>query len=86
MTLLTAPAAPRPIEAPVTEGTSMLLHEALARSRQREAEEAARRYRLVRQARLAARRHRPGLLRAVLTPFRRCARLRAAAVRRAYRA
>ncbi|WP_141566223.1 hypothetical protein [Pseudonocardia sp. N23] len=31
-----------------TEGTTMLIHEALARSRRQEAEEQARRYRLVR--------------------------------------
>ena len=33
---------------PSTEGTAMLLHEALARSRMREAEQAAREYALVR--------------------------------------
>lgn len=60
------------------EGMPMLLHEALARSRQREAEEAARRYRLVRAA--VAARPRRSVLGAL---FRRTARTRAAAARRA---
>ena len=61
------------------EAMSMLLHEALARSRQREAEEAARRYRLVRSA--TAQRGRSFELLGAL--FRRSARARAAAARRA---
>lgn len=85
--LMTAPPAPSaaPDTRPVVgdrEGKSMLLREALARSRQREAEEAARRYRLVRSVRAANRGLRPRQsLLAVL--FRRTARTRAAAARRA---
>jgi len=45
---LTAPAQPRSMVLH-REGTEMLLHEALARSRQREAEEAARHYALARR-------------------------------------
>lgn len=80
--LMTAPTAldTRPV-ARDREGTPMLLHEALARSRQREAEEAARRYRLVRS--VTAQRGRSfGFLRAL---FRRDARARAAAARLAAR-
>lgn len=62
------------------KGTSMLLHEALARSRQQEAEEAARRYRLVRSVSAANRQARRTLLGAVL---HRVTRSRAAAARRA---
>ena len=78
--LMTAPTphATRPV-ARDREGTPMLLHEALARSRQREAEEAARRYRLVRRA-TAQRGRSLGFLGAL---FRRTARTRAAAARRA---
>jgi hypothetical protein len=53
--LATARPAPRPLGADVPpalrhrEGNLMLLHEALARSRQREAQEAARRYALARE-------------------------------------
>jgi hypothetical protein len=43
-----APALPRPVVLH-REGTEMLLHEALARSRQREAERAAREYALARR-------------------------------------
>jgi hypothetical protein len=43
-----APALPRPVVLH-REGTEMLLHEALARSRQREAEQAARDYALARR-------------------------------------
>jgi hypothetical protein len=48
--LMTAPPMPAPVSAqPVDrEGTTMLLHEALARSRQKEAEQAAREYALAR--------------------------------------
>jgi len=61
------------------EAMLMLLHEVLARSRQREAEEAARRYRLVRDTTVANRTPRRRLLAAM---FRRTARTRAAAARR----
>lgn len=81
MTVPTAP-APRPTTH-VREGMPMLLHEALARSRQQEAEEAAARHRLARAAQQAARASRPGLVRVLLAPLRREARSRAAAARRA---
>ena len=45
LTLVTPPPPTRPVQ---NEGTAMLLHEALARSRMREAEQAAREYALVR--------------------------------------
>ena len=45
LTLVTPLPPTRPVE---NEGTAMLLHEALARSRMREAEQAAREYALVR--------------------------------------
>jgi hypothetical protein len=45
LTLVTPLPPTRPVQ---NEGTAMLLHEALARSRMREAEEAAREYALVR--------------------------------------
>jgi hypothetical protein len=45
---LTSPALPRPVVLH-REGTEMLLHEALARSRQRDAEQAAREYVLARR-------------------------------------
>ncbi|MGE3288658.1 MAG: hypothetical protein AB7J32_21510 [Pseudonocardia sp.] len=79
------PAIPRPVTR-AREDTSMLLHEALARSRSQEAQEAARRYRLARAARQAAAADRPVLLRVLLVPLRRTARARAAAARRAARA
>jgi hypothetical protein len=65
----TAPTQPRPMVLH-REGTQMLLHEALARSRQREAEEAARDYALARR----------------LTAGRRWATLAGFAARRAARA
>jgi hypothetical protein len=67
----------------VGEGMPMLLHEALARSRQQEAEEAARRYRLVRAAQRARGVRCRRLLAVLAVPFRRSARARAAAARRA---
>jgi hypothetical protein len=45
LTLVTPQPPTRPVQ---NEGTAMLLHEALARSRMREAEQAAREYALVR--------------------------------------
>jgi hypothetical protein len=48
LTTLASPATPRPVVRD-REGTAMLLHEALARSRQQEAEEAARQYALARR-------------------------------------
>lgn len=45
LTLVPTPSPTRPVQ---NEGTAMLLHEALARSRMREAEQAAREYALVR--------------------------------------
>jgi hypothetical protein len=75
-----APTLPRPVVLH-REGTEMLLHEALARSRQREAEQAAREYVLARQftagrrwaslAGFAARRAEIARVGAGTTPFHR---------------
>jgi len=70
----------RPATGGTQKGTAMLLHEVLARSRQREAEEAARQWRLARAA--LARRRRRRVLAVLAAPLRRETRRWAAQLRR----